>query len=115
LSHCWGEMNFLTLSRSNLEAFQAQIPQEALSQTFIDAIRISRDLGFSYLWIDSLCILQDDPNDWGRESALMSAVYGGSGLNIAVTVNEWIYIGLESVEGDEVVYIQEERGPSAVR
>jgi carboxypeptidase D len=32
-----------------------------------------------------------------------------------VTVNKWIYIGLESVEGDEVVYIQEERGPSAVR
>jgi hypothetical protein len=32
-----------------------------------------------------------------------------------VTVNEWIYIGVGSVEGDEVVYIQEERGPSAVR
>jgi hypothetical protein len=32
-----------------------------------------------------------------------------------VTVNKWIYIGLESVVGDEVVYIQEERGPSAVR
>jgi hypothetical protein len=30
-------------------------------------------------------------------------------------VNKWIYIGLESVVGDKVVYIQEERGPSAIR
>jgi hypothetical protein len=36
-------------------------------------------------------------------------------VSLGVTVNEWIYIGLESVEGNEVIYIQKERGPSAVR
>ncbi len=85
LSHCWGDVKFLTLLRANIAAFRAKIPQEALSQTFKDAISISQDLGFSYLWIDSLCILQDDPDDWRRESGLMGAVYGGSGLNIAAS------------------------------
>ncbi|KAF2787707.1 HET-domain-containing protein [Melanomma pulvis-pyrius CBS 109.77] len=85
LSHCWGEMNFLTLTKSNLETFQVRIPQEALSQTLKDAIEIARHLGFPFLWIDTLCIIQDNPFDWECESTLMSAVYGGSSLNIAAS------------------------------
>jgi hypothetical protein len=61
------------------------IPLVELSKTFCDAIEIARNLGFSWLWIDSLCIIQDDKEDWRRESALMATVYGQSGLNIAAT------------------------------
>jgi hypothetical protein len=85
LSHCWGKTKFLTLEKSNLEVLKNGIPLEALSQTFKDAIEIARELGFAYIWIDSLCIVQDDPEDWERESALMSDVYGVSGLNIAAS------------------------------
>jgi hypothetical protein len=73
------------LEKSNLEVLKNCIPLEALSQTFKDAIEIARELGFAYIWIDSLCIIQDDPEDWKRESALMRDVYGGSGLNIAAS------------------------------
>ena len=85
LSHCWGNNAFHTLKRNNLESFKSRIPQEALSQTISDSIKIARDLGILYIWIDSLCIIQDDDSDWMRESSLMSSVYGGSSLNIAAS------------------------------
>jgi hypothetical protein len=63
--------------------FEKQIPHSALCKTFQDAIQIAKWLQIQYLWIDSLCIIQDDEEDWKKESALMSEVYGGSHLNIA--------------------------------
>ncbi|CAO2652291.1 Nn.00g005740.m01.CDS01 [Neocucurbitaria sp. VM-36] len=82
LSHCWGQTHFVTLNRHNLDSFREAIPEEALPQTFKDAIVTARELGLLYIWIDSLCILQDDTEDWLREAANMSSVYGASSLNI---------------------------------
>ncbi|KAH6664467.1 hypothetical protein B0J14DRAFT_493696, partial [Halenospora varia] len=50
-----------------------------------DAIEISRHLRIEYLWIDSLCIIQDDEMYMQKESALMTEVYGSSSINIAAT------------------------------
>jgi hypothetical protein len=55
------------------------------SKTFQDAVIVTRHLGFRYLWIDSLCIIQDDKQDWEREVARMALVYKGSQLTIAAT------------------------------
>jgi hypothetical protein len=85
LSHCWGSLKFTTLTRNNLNQFRVRVPFEALTKSFQDAIYITRYLGLHYLWIDSLCILQDDPSDWRKESSSMSNVYGGSTVNIAAT------------------------------
>lgn len=85
LSHCWGKLKFPTLTQNNLEAFKISIPLEQLSKTFQDCIAVTRQLGFRYLWIDSLCIIQDDREDWARESVRMSSVYGGSSLTIAAS------------------------------
>ncbi|KAG4436101.1 hypothetical protein IFR05_008421 [Cadophora sp. M221] len=51
--------------------------------TFKDAITMTRNLGFQYVWIDALCILQDDHDDWIREAAKMGSYYGHSVLTIA--------------------------------
>lgn len=83
LSHCWGSGENLKLLKSNLKAFQQTIPRNQLCKTFEDAILIASQLNLDYLWIDSLCIIQDDEEDWRQESALMSVVYGNSYLNIA--------------------------------
>ncbi|EUC38751.1 hypothetical protein COCCADRAFT_45793, partial [Bipolaris zeicola 26-R-13] len=83
LSHCWGGTQYLTLSKSNLQQLETQIPSEDLSRTVQDAITIARDLGFEYIWVDTLCIVQDDIMDWEREAAMMTIVYGNSSLNIA--------------------------------
>jgi hypothetical protein len=68
-----------------MEDFRDKIPKEAISKTFQDAIIITREFGIDYLWIDSLCIVQDDSEDWARESSSMAGVYGSSTLNIAAS------------------------------
>lgn len=73
------------LRKDNLSALSRNISPQQLPKTFADAIEITRKLGIDYLWIDSLCIVQDDEDDWQRETALMEHVYGGSYLNIAAS------------------------------
>jgi hypothetical protein len=85
LIHCRGSLDFLTLTKNNVDIFRKQIPNLALTKTFQDAIYITRYLGFRYLWIDSLCIVQDDTADWAREAGLMTEVYGGSAVTIAAS------------------------------
>jgi hypothetical protein len=58
---------------------------DQLPRTFQDAIAMTRRLGVRYIWIDSLCICQDDMQDWERESARMAAVYSNTYLTIAAT------------------------------
>lgn len=82
LSHCWGKSTYQTLTRQNLSVMMNRIPDAAMSKTFEDTFTTARYLGFQYIWIDSLCILQGDKEDWQREAALMSSVYAGSSLNI---------------------------------
>lgn len=83
LSHCWGRTKYFTLSKSNLQQLKNQIPSEDLSRTVQDAITIAHGLGFEYIWVDTLCIIQDGLMDWDREVAMMKSVYGKSSLNIA--------------------------------
>jgi hypothetical protein len=73
------------LERETIQKFMERIPINALSKTFLDAMDIARQLEIQYIWIDSLCIIQDDRHDWEKESSLMSSVYGGSTVNIAAS------------------------------
>ncbi|KAI1777266.1 heterokaryon incompatibility protein-domain-containing protein [Hypoxylon cercidicola] len=85
LSHCWGNAHHLKLLRDDEDDFLRDIPKSRLSKTYRDAIVVARHFGIEYLWIDSLCIIQDDTDDWLRESVKMADVYGCSSLNIAAT------------------------------
>jgi hypothetical protein len=85
LSHCWGQPKFLTLTQSNLESLRKAIDFQGLTKTFQDAVNITRQFGFRYLWIDSLCIIQGGEEDWPVEAGHMSSIYRGSSLNIAAT------------------------------
>jgi hypothetical protein len=83
LSHCWGGAEILRLLESNKQLFSRSIPTEELPKTFRDAITITRRLGYRYLWIDSLCIIQDSKFDWESESAVMGKIYRGSTCTIS--------------------------------
>ncbi|KAK0710050.1 hypothetical protein B0T26DRAFT_596695, partial [Lasiosphaeria miniovina] len=61
LSYVWGFTQSHVLTASTLAAKTAGIDQTQLPKTIQDAIEIARKLGFSYLWVDSLCILLDTP------------------------------------------------------
>ena len=85
LSHCWGKSRILTTTTETLEKNIEDILWDSLAKTFQDAVQIVRKLGLKYLWIDSLCIIQDDDNDWSRESGKMATIYQHAYLTIAAT------------------------------
>jgi serine/threonine protein kinase len=86
LSHCWGECSNVPKTTSqSMKSMSVGINISSLPRTFWDAIQITRALGFRYLWVDSLCILQDSHEDWERESSMMAQVYSSSTLTLAVT------------------------------
>jgi len=86
LSYCWGPAEALIkTTKATLRANLQCIEWSALPQTFQDAIKITRELGISYIWIDCLCIIQDDTYDWDAESAKMAQYYSQGFLNLAAT------------------------------
>ena len=85
LSHRWGNPQPLTTSSDTLEDRKAGIPWDALPRTFQDAITFTRRLKIQYLWIDSLCIIQNDVGDWQRQSSKMPSIYENSYLTLAAT------------------------------
>ena len=86
LSHCWGKSEFLKLTKTTSQRLRDGFSEaDTLSKTFQDAITICREFRVRYLWIDSLCIFQDSPEDWRCEAAQMDQVYENSLCNIAAT------------------------------
>lgn len=83
LSHCWGGVKSMMLTKDNFNRMIAGIPFAGLPKTFSDAIDMTRRLGVPYLWIDSLCIIQDSAEDWEIEAAKMSDIYANAYLTIA--------------------------------
>jgi hypothetical protein len=94
LSHCWGGEQPLKTTRNNLTQHQNMIPWEALPKTFQDAIVVARTFGIQYIWIDSLCIVQDDLDDWQVQSAQMADIYHNSILTIAASASFGPYHGI---------------------
>ncbi|QDS73312.1 hypothetical protein FKW77_006029 [Venturia effusa] len=85
LSHCWGKAQLITTTSKTLSDRIQGIELRDLPPTFQDAVFICRELGVNYLWIDSLCIIQDDDQDWLAEAAKMGEVYANSYCTIAAT------------------------------
>jgi hypothetical protein len=83
LSHRWGEGEMFKLTLGNLERSKQGTPIADLPQTFADAVQVTRRLQVRYIWIDSLCIIQDSTEDWQAESVQMQRVYACSLLNIS--------------------------------
>lgn len=84
LSHCWGVLaKPFTTTRANIDDRKRGINFEDMTKTFQDAVTITRHLGISYLWIDSLCICQGDRKDWEIEASRMAEVYANAYLTIA--------------------------------
>lgn len=76
LSHCWGNGTVLKTTTKNLHQRQEGIPFSSLSKTFQEAVQITRAFGIRYIWIDSLCILQDSTADWEYGNEALSSLKG---------------------------------------
>lgn len=85
LSHCWGTGRHLVTEKNNIESHKRGISLQHLPKTFQDAVILTKHIGLRYLWIDSLCIIQDDIKDWKNEAAKMGDVYQNAYCTIAAT------------------------------
>jgi hypothetical protein len=90
LSHCWGEPTpkikpeFCTTD-NNIKARLKEFSFSELPKTFQDAVQVTRELDVQYLWIDSLCIIQGNKNDWEHEAKCMEDVFASAYCTIAAT------------------------------
>lgn len=84
LSHCWGSIpiHCSTKTKTLADALNF-IKFETLPKNFQDAITLTRELGVQYIWIDSICIIQDDQKDWEVQSEEMAIIYKNAYLTIA--------------------------------
>jgi len=63
------------------------MPVHDLPLTFRDAITAASRLGLEYIWIDALCIIQQDVEDWALQSVTMSKVYTYSAITLAAAAS----------------------------
>ncbi|KAF2496592.1 HET-domain-containing protein [Lophium mytilinum] len=83
LSHRWLPVSEMTrTTQSTLQEYLQNIPWSDLTQRFQDAIVFTRRLGIRYIWIDSICIVQDDEEDWQKESVEMWSIFARSTLTL---------------------------------
>jgi Heterokaryon incompatibility protein (HET) len=88
LSHSWGALEFLKLTESELPSWiEHGISIDALPPTFRDAVSVVRRVGLRFLWIDSLCIIQDSREDWRRSAAQMKDIYSNAACVIAAVAS----------------------------
>jgi hypothetical protein len=118
LSHCWGGLIQCRTTTSNYSERLNGILVSSLPQSFQDAVTVTRSLGVRYLWIDALCIVQDDISDWETISGDMAAIYRNAYLVIGADMAENCHEGfLDSWEpgkyptspGKPVAYITDEK------
>ncbi|KAK4173055.1 heterokaryon incompatibility protein-domain-containing protein [Triangularia setosa] len=107
LSHCWGVGGspFITTQKTLPHRVREGIDISELPQTFRDAVILVAGLGLRYLWIDSLCILQDDSQDWANEAAQMADIYRHAHM----------VINAANSSGDTLGFLNKREAPDMVR
>lgn len=92
LSYCWGSTVPPSTTRANISDMLQQITEDGLPVMFRQAIQLAQSLNIPYIWIDSLCIAQDWPEDWEAESERMCLYYENASLNIAPASSDNPYV-----------------------
>lgn len=87
LSYCWGRSNHFVLTAGTLKDLKNGFHLSQLPQTLQDAVRVTREIGLRYLWVDALCIVQGQDgeaiNDWNNEVSKMDSVYKNAFVTIS--------------------------------
>ncbi|KAB8251410.1 heterokaryon incompatibility protein-domain-containing protein [Aspergillus flavus] len=87
LSYCWGGEKHLLTTQNTIRSHKAGIPWSQIPQTLKDAMQLTLELGVEFIWIDALCIIQDDPVDWMEEASKFGSVYRDALITVSVTAS----------------------------
>ncbi|KAI0113437.1 heterokaryon incompatibility protein-domain-containing protein [Daldinia grandis] len=82
LSYCWGGDQACKTTKSRMRSGTLSIPYDKLAQSIQDAIEVTWGLGLKYLWVDALCIIQDDEGDKIEQIANMPWIYNQACITI---------------------------------
>ncbi|KAF2026724.1 HET-domain-containing protein, partial [Setomelanomma holmii] len=93
LSYCWGGSQPMTTTSLTAQDFTNGIAFCQLPRTLRDAMTVTGTLGLQYVWIDCLCISQDDPTDLSREIARMADIFQGASVIISAACSSSVYDG----------------------
>ncbi|RDW61071.1 hypothetical protein BP6252_12454 [Coleophoma cylindrospora] len=85
LSHSWGGHVALITTDDTLEERKKEIPLGSFPPSFRDAVIFTRSLDLQYVWIDSLCIVQYNKQDWTSEARIMGDIFKNSTLTLSAT------------------------------
>lgn len=85
LSYCWGSSAQSKTTKANVSARRTHLDTSLLPQTLQDALFIAAKLGLRYIWIDAVCIIQDDADAWATEAAAMADVYSNAHIVLVAT------------------------------
>ncbi|KAI3322198.1 HET-domain-containing protein [Xylariaceae sp. AK1471] len=110
LSYVWGGPQRLKLERRNNNelAKPGALATETLPQTIADSILLTEILGFQHLWIDALCIVQDDDMDKKIQIEGMSQIYGFAFLTIVAASASSVEGGLPGLRSGSRSFKQQE-------
>jgi hypothetical protein len=97
LSYAWGTSENLKTLKENLESHMRGIGISSLPRTLSDAVYVCKAMGIRYLWIDALCIIQDDTQDWMDQIPKMSSIYQGAELVISAQAASNVHQGFLSL------------------
>jgi hypothetical protein len=97
LSYRWGALEAVwQTATENLDSRREKFSIDELPKTLSDTVRVTKDLGFRWLWIDSLCIVQNDRDDWAREAVKMASIYQNAIVTISADSSQDAKAGLHN-------------------
>jgi len=86
LSHPWGAGPYFRTLKNTVSRYETEgIPLAELPATFSHAVSVTRALEYQYLWIDSICLVQDDPVSLAAEIKDMELVFSSASCVIAAS------------------------------
>ncbi|KAI1768195.1 heterokaryon incompatibility protein-domain-containing protein [Hypoxylon sp. FL1150] len=108
LSYVWGKDTKGILTKATLEVLSSPCSisedPEAIPKSILDAMRLVRDIGLRYLWVDSLCIIQDDNLDRVQRMAYMGSIYSHASLVVIAASGKDAHAGLPGVAGNRKIW-----------
>ncbi|KAH7122820.1 heterokaryon incompatibility protein-domain-containing protein [Dendryphion nanum] len=93
LSYCWGGPQPVTLTKETFVYLSHDLDIGDLPPTIRDAITVTSKLGLRYLWVDALCLYQDDDRDKALEIARMPLIYGQASVTIIASRSSSVHEG----------------------
>jgi hypothetical protein len=85
LSYSWGDKGFAMTKTETYEERKLGFPKDIMPTFFRDAAMVARSLDIKYLWVDTLCIIQDSKDDWEEQSANMGDIFQSAAITIAAS------------------------------